>query len=248
MKNYILALLIFVSGNIFAEKGTTGKLYGQIINTADGSAVPGISVVIKGEKLGAASDADGNYFIINILPGEYTVEARGIGFEPVEYEKVKISADLSTKLNIELEPSGKYELSEKMEQFYLQDLPDEVLKKLEQIKKTNLVEYQSTLMKAHFQNSGKKNESRLVDEILKLTKAIEETAKKYKLETSEKTKKQLSKELYSLLSKRFSLIEKNMEIKIKKLADNIDELKQELVKFRSDRENIIKGQFEKFVK
>ena len=58
--------------------GTTGKISG-IIKDDQGSPLPGANVIVEGTRLGAVADADGSYFIINILPGRYTLTASLIG-------------------------------------------------------------------------------------------------------------------------------------------------------------------------
>jgi outer membrane receptor protein involved in Fe transport len=53
--------------------------------------------------LGAASDFDGYYSILNIRSGTYTVRIRYLGFKTQIVENVRISADQTTQLNATLE-------------------------------------------------------------------------------------------------------------------------------------------------
>ena len=47
---------------------TVGKLSGKIIDRDTREPVIGCNVVIVGTKLGATTDIDGSYFILNIVP------------------------------------------------------------------------------------------------------------------------------------------------------------------------------------
>jgi hypothetical protein len=59
---------------------TTGKVSGRIVVQQSGQPLFGVNVVLKGTTLGAATDADGDFFIINIPPGRYNVQASMVGF------------------------------------------------------------------------------------------------------------------------------------------------------------------------
>src|SRR5919198_263717 len=53
--------------------GTTGKLAG-VVRDAKKQPLPGANVILVGVPLGAASDADGRYSILNVPAGTYTVK------------------------------------------------------------------------------------------------------------------------------------------------------------------------------
>ena len=66
-KKYILpVILIFLLinfSNLYA--GTTGKIAGKIIDAGTKGPLIGANVFLRGTTLGAATDRDGKYFIIN---------------------------------------------------------------------------------------------------------------------------------------------------------------------------------------
>lgn len=97
--------LICMSANqVFA--GTTGKISGKIIDKSTGEVLIGANVLIVGTSMGSSSDVDGNYFILNIPPGEYQVKASMIGYSSVTFEHVKVSVDQTTKIDFELNPES----------------------------------------------------------------------------------------------------------------------------------------------
>jgi hypothetical protein len=64
--------------------------------------MPSVNIVIRGTSLGAASDVDGYYSIINIPPGTYKVAASMVGFETSVMEDVVVTSDHTTPLNFAL--------------------------------------------------------------------------------------------------------------------------------------------------
>ena len=94
----ILALLVASS----AWAGTTGKIAGKVLDRDSGEPLPGVSVLITGTTTGAATNIQGEFFIINVPPGEYDLRATLVGYGPVEVQKVKVSIDLTTSIDFEL--------------------------------------------------------------------------------------------------------------------------------------------------
>ena len=104
----ILGLIVSVSC-LFA--GTTGKLSGTVTDAGTGEGLPFVNITLEGTQMGAATDIDGNYVILNIPPGTYTVRFQYIGYQTVVVEGVQISIDLTTKQDIAL-TSTSVELGE----------------------------------------------------------------------------------------------------------------------------------------
>ncbi|MBK9098606.1 MAG: TonB-dependent receptor [bacterium] len=99
LSQIFLSLLIVSNQIIFA--GTTGRLAGRVTD-ATGEPLPFVNVVIMGTTLGAATDIDGYYSIINVPPGNYEVKASAIGYNSVTYQDVKVSIDLTTTIDFQL--------------------------------------------------------------------------------------------------------------------------------------------------
>ncbi|HCK98814.1 MAG TPA: TonB-dependent receptor [Candidatus Marinimicrobia bacterium] len=95
----IVCVVIAVSG-LFA--GTTGKIAGRITDERDGTPLAGVNVVLKGSTIGAATDFDGYYSILNIPPGTYTVNVYMIGYSTYTVLDVRVEIDLTTLINVEM--------------------------------------------------------------------------------------------------------------------------------------------------
>lgn len=105
MKKLLIICLLFVS-EIYLFGGTTGKLAGFITNKNTGEPLPGVNIVIVGTNFGAATDLDGQYFILNIPSGTYTIEISMIGYQKFTIKNVQIAADITTKIDVELQEAS----------------------------------------------------------------------------------------------------------------------------------------------
>jgi len=87
-----------------ARAGTTGKLSGRVLDKKKQPLV-GANVTIPAARLGAATDAEGRFVIIGVPAGTCEVKAGLLGYGPVAVQDVRISADNTTTLEIELTES-----------------------------------------------------------------------------------------------------------------------------------------------
>jgi outer membrane receptor protein involved in Fe transport len=85
--------------------GVTGKISGQVTERG-GGPLPGANVVVVGTGLGAATDAEGGYVIINIPPGVYDVRFTLVGYSPVTVRQVTVTSDRTTPVNVRLTSSA----------------------------------------------------------------------------------------------------------------------------------------------
>jgi len=85
-----------------ALAGTTGKIAGRVVDKGTGQGLPFATVQIVGSPQGAVADMDGNYYIINIPPGVYSMEAKMMGYSKMTATNVKVSMDLTTTINFTL--------------------------------------------------------------------------------------------------------------------------------------------------
>ena len=104
----LVSLFLLSAGNFDSPliAGTTGKISGSIQDVSTGEPLIGANIIINGTSLGAAADHKGRFVILNIPPGVYTVKGTMIGYGPILYSEVRVSADFTTKLNFQLEQTG----------------------------------------------------------------------------------------------------------------------------------------------
>ncbi len=99
MKAFLFAIFIFLSSSLFAQ--VPGKIVGRVTDQ-NGNPLPGVNVIVEGEPLGASTDTDGFYMILNISPGTYDLTANYVGYHPVKVTGVVVKPDLTTRVNFTL--------------------------------------------------------------------------------------------------------------------------------------------------
>lgn len=94
--------VLFLSSLCILNAGTTGKVAGKVTDSETGLPMPGVNVVLDGTSLGASTDADGNYTILNIPPGIYSMSFSMIGYSKFKVKEVRVVIDLTTNINAAL--------------------------------------------------------------------------------------------------------------------------------------------------
>jgi hypothetical protein len=83
-----------------------GSLAGKTTNKANDEYLPDVDVLIVETGDADASDDDGDYMVDRVKVGKYTVEASLEGFKDKLVVDVEIKKDVTTNLDIEMEPEG----------------------------------------------------------------------------------------------------------------------------------------------
>ena len=100
--------------------GTTGKISGRVQDTETGEPLVGVSILIEGTTMGASTDVEGEYVIMNIPPGPYTVVASGVGIQKKRFSNVKVSVFNKVVKSSSVNPSG---IPEKRLSSFMQTFP-----------------------------------------------------------------------------------------------------------------------------
>ncbi|HMA61517.1 MAG TPA: carboxypeptidase regulatory-like domain-containing protein, partial [bacterium] len=96
---FILCLIIFQT----LYSATTGKITGRVTDYQTGQGIMGVNVVLEGEEMGAATDQNGYYSILNIPPDQYSLKFSRIGYAEVVYQNVQVKIGLNTEINVEMQ-------------------------------------------------------------------------------------------------------------------------------------------------
>ncbi len=103
-KKFALFLLftLFSASLLWAN---TGKISGHVTDAKSGAPLAGVNVFIEGTSLGAATDVNGDYVILNIPPGNYTLRATYIGYASYRIQNLRVSLGQTTIENFSLKES-----------------------------------------------------------------------------------------------------------------------------------------------
>lgn len=105
---FLIELLFLMSTAIIAQ--VPGKITGKIIDV-QGDPLPRANVLVDDKNIGASSDLDGTYIILNISPGIYSITASFIGYQSVKKQNITVKPGLTTLVDFEL-PETTLELEE----------------------------------------------------------------------------------------------------------------------------------------
>ncbi|MEO8399514.1 MAG: TonB-dependent receptor, partial [Ignavibacteriaceae bacterium] len=93
----IITILILFSGSIFGS----GKIQGKITDLG-GDPLIGANVLVNGIAVGASTDTKGDFIILNVPPGSYSLTASYIGYESVTVTDVNVISNRTVKVDFEL--------------------------------------------------------------------------------------------------------------------------------------------------
>lgn len=97
-----LFFLTLVTGGILYAQ-TTGKIAGIVSDAATGEPMMGVNIWLEGTEMGTSSGEDGDFYIINVPPGTYTINFQMVGYQKYVVENVRISVNRTFSLNVELQ-------------------------------------------------------------------------------------------------------------------------------------------------
>jgi outer membrane receptor for ferrienterochelin and colicin len=100
-KLLIFALVLAIAPAIYA--GTTGKIAGIVKDKQTGEPLPGVNVLLQGTTLGASTDIDGYYVIVNVPVGVHELHVSYIGYKDILIYNVRVVADATTRYDFEME-------------------------------------------------------------------------------------------------------------------------------------------------
>lgn len=112
----ILSLFIVFSLPLVSNAQTTGKIAGRVTDAKTGDPLPGAQIMITGKwvdntevempiMIGAITDKEGDFFIINVSPGSYTILIQMMGYETMRLTNARISVNRTFEINAKLKPT-----------------------------------------------------------------------------------------------------------------------------------------------
>jgi hypothetical protein len=86
-------------------QATSGNIIGTVTDPA-GAIIPNVTITATSQERGtvynATTNDSGNYSVVEILPGHYTVEFKAPGFQRVVQRDVSVGLDRSTRMDVQL--------------------------------------------------------------------------------------------------------------------------------------------------
>ena len=112
---FLVSLLVFTFPFI-SNAQTTGKIAGRVLDAVTGDPLPGTQIMVTGRwindvevdipvTMGAVADVDGDFFILNVSPGSYTVLVQMMGYETMKLTNARVSVNRTFEIKVELNPT-----------------------------------------------------------------------------------------------------------------------------------------------
>lgn len=76
-----------------------GRLTGRVVDAASGQGIADAQIAVAGTTLGARTDLDGRYILLNVPFGTYSVSARRLGYQPKQFDRIVVSSSEATIVN-----------------------------------------------------------------------------------------------------------------------------------------------------
>jgi len=94
---FVALVVILASTSVWA--GSTGKIQGRVTDAETGEPLIGANVLVANSQLGASTDEEGRYVILQVPPGIYTLTAHYIGYQKINVTEMRVNVDLTTTQN-----------------------------------------------------------------------------------------------------------------------------------------------------
>ncbi len=102
-RSFLIFFLVLLGASATLLAGTTGKIAGKVVDKTTGQSLVGVNVLIVGTTMGASTDLNGDYSILNVPPGSHVLRASMVGYTTLQITGVVVNIDLTTTVNVQLE-------------------------------------------------------------------------------------------------------------------------------------------------
>jgi hypothetical protein len=103
---FVTILSVFVSYSDVFAGSSKGIISGKVTDRSTAQPIPYASIILDSTAIGGISDASGNYSILNIPVGSYSVKFVVIGYRPLVKTDVIVSSQRTTNVDAELEETA----------------------------------------------------------------------------------------------------------------------------------------------
>ena len=96
----VIISYLFVNSSSYAQ--TTGSIGGTVIDANDNTPLEGAIVRIVGTNKATQTNENGQYVLINVDVGTYSVQADYIGYDSIIVQNIKVSVDKVAEVNFRM--------------------------------------------------------------------------------------------------------------------------------------------------
>lgn len=104
IRHTIFILVMVMAITLMGQTAEKGKIFGSVVDSETGQPIIGANVYLENTSLGAASDLDGRFIILNVPVSSYTLIVSVVGYAETRINGVEVKNDDITKLDIMVQP------------------------------------------------------------------------------------------------------------------------------------------------
>lgn len=97
-----VAIIAVVSSQLLFA-GSAGKIAGKVTDAKTGEPLAGVNVTLVGTLMGNVTNPDGEFFILNVSPGTYSVRISMVGYGVLIKKNAVVIVDQTTRVDAQLE-------------------------------------------------------------------------------------------------------------------------------------------------
>ncbi len=97
-----IGLMVALLSVTTAHAGVTGRIAGTVIDGETKEPVVGASVSIVGTELGAVTDLEGKYFILQVAVGTHEMKISSVGYATLSVKNIEVFTDRTTNYDAEM--------------------------------------------------------------------------------------------------------------------------------------------------
>ncbi len=101
-----LFLALFVAAFVPVLVFASGKIHGKVTDAGTGEPLVGANVVVAGTQMGAATNVSGEFVILNVPAGTYTLRSTYVGYQAITITNLRVNDELTTEANFPLPAEG----------------------------------------------------------------------------------------------------------------------------------------------
>jgi outer membrane receptor protein involved in Fe transport len=93
-----------LAGSVFSA--SVGRIKGTVTDSKTGEPLSGVSIQIEGSTMGAKTNIDGDFLIISVPPGNYSLVFSYVGYEKTLLTDIRVNTDQTTERNWQLKQTA----------------------------------------------------------------------------------------------------------------------------------------------
>jgi len=102
MRKLLLISILVLNTFSILTFAQVGKISGIVKDAATNEALIGANILLEGTTMGAATNVDGYYVILNVRPGTYSIKASMVGYASQTFTELRVNIDQTSEANFNL--------------------------------------------------------------------------------------------------------------------------------------------------